>query len=73
MKQALVESATRLVGPNIFEQGMGKLNLIGAYEIIRGYQPRASVVPALLDLTVGRFALAESFLLDILGSARLLC
>lgn len=27
MKQALIEGATQLVGPNIYEQGAGRLNL----------------------------------------------
>lgn len=31
--QILIESAERLPGANIFEQGFGKLNLIGAYPI----------------------------------------
>jgi membrane-bound transcription factor site-1 protease len=53
MKQALVESATRLekkTGSHIFEQGAGKLNLVGAAEILRTYVPRASLFPAELDL-----------------------
>ena len=30
MKQALVESAIRIDGPHMYEQGQGKLNIIGA-------------------------------------------
>ena len=30
MKQALVESALRIDGPHMYEQGQGKLNIIGA-------------------------------------------
>jgi membrane-bound transcription factor site-1 protease len=53
MKQALVESATPLdksTGSHIFEQGAGKLNLLGAAEILRTYVPRASLFPAELDI-----------------------
>jgi hypothetical protein len=31
LQKVLIESAERLPGANIFEQGFGKLNLIGAY------------------------------------------
>jgi hypothetical protein len=52
MKQALVESAARLTdGSNVFEQGMGKINLVGAYDILKAYTPRASIIPGKLDLT----------------------
>eukprot|EP00698_Gefionella_okellyi_P012846 TRINITY_DN3490_c0_g2_i1.p1 TRINITY_DN3490_c0_g2~~TRINITY_DN3490_c0_g2_i1.p1 ORF type:complete len:722 (-),score=154.10 TRINITY_DN3490_c0_g2_i1:32-2197(-) len=50
MKQVLVESAVRLFGPNVFEQGAGKLNLVGAYELLQSYTPRASLHPSTLDL-----------------------
>jgi membrane-bound transcription factor site-1 protease len=30
MKQALVEGATRISGPNMFEQGQGKLDLLAS-------------------------------------------
>lgn len=30
MKQALVEGATRIPGPNMFEQGQGKLDLLAS-------------------------------------------
>ncbi len=51
MKQILVASAERLPDVNIFEQGYGKLNLLGAYELLRTYQPHASALPSMLDLT----------------------
>lgn len=51
MKQALVTSATRLPNANIFEQGMGRMNLLRAAEFISNYQPHASAIPAALDLT----------------------
>ncbi|KAJ6794314.1 subtilisin-like protease SBT6.1 isoform X1 [Iris pallida] len=51
MKQALVEGATRLSGPNMYEQGAGKLNLWRSYEILSSYQPRASIFPGILDFT----------------------
>ncbi|KAM3207787.1 hypothetical protein ACQJBY_062826 [Aegilops geniculata] len=51
MKQALVEGASKLVGPNIYEQGAGKPDLWQSYEILKNYQPRASVFPNMLDFT----------------------
>ena len=51
MKQALVEGAARLPGVPAFEQGAGRLSLLGAYEVLKTYQPRASALPAALDLT----------------------
>ncbi|XP_008795050.2 subtilisin-like protease SBT6.1 [Phoenix dactylifera] len=51
MKQALVEGATKLSGPNMYEQGAGRLNLWEAYEILKSYQPRASIFPCVLDYT----------------------
>lgn len=51
IKQVLIESAERLPGSNIFEQGFGKLNLIGAYDLLADYKPRASLAPSTLDLT----------------------
>lgn len=51
VRQALVESASALPRAHIFEQGLGVLNLPGAYEILRSYRPRASALPARLDLT----------------------
>lgn len=49
MKQALIEGAARLDGPNIFEQGAGRLNLLESYEILVKYEPRASIVPPAID------------------------
>ena len=51
MKQALMASAQRIQGANIFEQGMGKLDLVRAYHELSSYQPRASLFPAYIDLT----------------------
>lgn len=41
MKQALIASARRLPGVNMFEQGHGKLDLIRAYQILNSYRPQA--------------------------------
>ena len=51
MKQALVESATRHHVTHAFEQGAGRLNVTGAWHILENYKPRASFLPAKLDLT----------------------
>lgn len=51
MKQALMASARRLPGVNMFEQGHGKLNLIKAYQILSNYKPQASLSPSYIDLT----------------------
>ncbi|KAF8733107.1 hypothetical protein HU200_015474 [Digitaria exilis] len=51
MKQALVEGASKLSGPNMYEQGAGKLDLWQSYEILKNYQPRASIFPTMLDFT----------------------
>ncbi|KXZ49150.1 hypothetical protein GPECTOR_23g78 [Gonium pectorale] len=51
MKQALVEGAVRLPNLNIFEQGSGRINLPNSMALLRSYTPRASVIPAALDLT----------------------
>ena len=45
MKQALVESAIRIDGPHMYEQGQGKLNIIGAK-----VQPRSETSTAAGDL-----------------------
>lgn len=50
MKQALMASARRLPGVNMFEQGHGKLNLIKAYQILSSYKPQASLSPSYIDL-----------------------
>ncbi|XP_032231791.2 membrane-bound transcription factor site-1 protease-like isoform X2 [Nematostella vectensis] len=51
VKQALMASARRLPGFNIFEQGHGKLDLVKAYQILNNYKPQASLSPAYIDLT----------------------
>ncbi|KAK3128464.1 hypothetical protein QOZ80_6BG0462060 [Eleusine coracana subsp. coracana] len=51
MKQALVEGASKLSGPNIYEQGAGRLDLWQSYEILRNYEPRASIFPTMLDFS----------------------
>lgn len=49
MKQALVEGAAKLSGPNMYEQGAGRVDLLESYEILKNYQPRASIFPSVLD------------------------
>ncbi|KAK9806804.1 hypothetical protein WJX72_003461 [[Myrmecia] bisecta] len=49
MKQALVEGASRVEGPSMYEQGQGKLNILASKEILQNYEPRASIVPARLS------------------------
>ena len=44
VKQALMTSARRLVGPNMFEQGHGKVDLLRAYHELSGYTPQARCV-----------------------------
>ncbi|KAL5768834.1 hypothetical protein ACOSQ2_015617 [Xanthoceras sorbifolium] len=51
MKQALVEGAAKLSGPNMYEQGAGRVDLLESYEILKSYQPRASIFPSVLDYT----------------------
>ncbi|GAB6026455.1 Membrane-bound transcription factor site-1 protease, variant 3 [Chamberlinius hualienensis] len=51
MKQALMASATRIPGVNMFEQGMGKLDIIKAYQVLNSYTPQASLMPSYIDLT----------------------
>ncbi|XP_064785107.1 membrane-bound transcription factor site-1 protease-like [Oncorhynchus masou masou] len=41
MKQALIASARRLSGVNMFEQGHRKLDLIRAYQILNRYKPQS--------------------------------
>merc|ERR1712166_964559 len=50
IKQILVESAERLPGMNIFEQGAGKLKVEKAFALIQNFEPKASVLPASLHL-----------------------
>lgn len=49
MKQALVEGAAKLSGPNMYEQGAGRVDLLESYEILKNYKPRASIFPSVLD------------------------
>ncbi|KAI3771489.1 hypothetical protein L6452_02654 [Arctium lappa] len=49
MKQALVEGAVKLSGPNMYEQGAGRVNLLESYEILKSYKPRATIFPSVLD------------------------
>ncbi|XP_032813570.1 membrane-bound transcription factor site-1 protease [Petromyzon marinus] len=51
MKQALMASARRLPGVNMFEQGHGKLDLLRAYQVLNSYKPQASLSPNYVDLT----------------------
>uniref|UniRef100_A0A8C4QCE9 Membrane-bound transcription factor site-1 protease n=1 Tax=Eptatretus burgeri TaxID=7764 RepID=A0A8C4QCE9_EPTBU len=51
MKQALIASARRLPGVNMFEQGHGKLDLLRAYQVLSTYKPQASLSPNYIDLT----------------------
>ncbi|KAF3441932.1 hypothetical protein FNV43_RR15847 [Rhamnella rubrinervis] len=51
MKQALVEGAAKLSGPNMYEQGAGRVDLLESYEILKNYHPRASIFPSVLDYT----------------------
>ncbi|XP_044734219.1 membrane-bound transcription factor site-1 protease isoform X2 [Chrysoperla carnea] len=51
MKQALMASARRLPGVNMFEQGHGKLDLLKAYQILKTYKPQVSLSPSYIDLS----------------------
>ncbi|CAB3366260.1 Hypothetical predicted protein [Cloeon dipterum] len=51
MKQALMASARRLPGVNMFEQGHGKLDLLQAHNILQAYTPQVSLSPSYIDLT----------------------
>ncbi|XP_066916313.1 membrane-bound transcription factor site-1 protease-like [Clytia hemisphaerica] len=51
VKQALISSAHRLQGANMFEQGHGKLDLLRAYKSLSHYKPHASASPSYIDLT----------------------
>lgn len=51
MKQALMASARRLPGANMFEQGHGKLNLLKAHQVLNSYKPQASLSPSYIDLS----------------------
>lgn len=51
VKQVLMASATRLDDANMFEQGAGKLNLVRAFNMMKAYEPQASLMPSYIDLT----------------------
>ncbi|KAK1365386.1 Membrane-bound transcription factor site-1 protease [Heracleum sosnowskyi] len=51
MKQALVEGAAKLSGPNMYEQGAGRVDLLESFEILKNYKPRSSIFPGVLDTT----------------------
>ncbi|XP_003696264.1 membrane-bound transcription factor site-1 protease [Apis florea] len=51
MKQALLNSARRLSGVGMFEQGAGKLDLLRAFHFLRSYTPIATLSPSYIDLT----------------------
>eukprot|EP00116_Pleurobrachia_bachei_P004095 sb/3464357/ len=44
VKQILMASAERLPGPNVFEQGAGKMNLVRAYEVLQGLSSGTSIL-----------------------------
>ena len=46
-----MEGAERLQGLSMFEQGSGKVSLAGSKRVLESYRPRASTIPASLDLT----------------------
>ena len=50
-EQVLTESARRVRGAGVFEQGAGALELIEAFQLLSRYTPRASFLPPSLDLT----------------------
>jgi membrane-bound transcription factor site-1 protease len=51
MKQILIEGADRIPVSNMFEQGQGGLSIANSFEVLRRYEPRASIVPATLNMT----------------------
>lgn len=50
MKQVLVEGAD-LLSQSIYEVGAGRINILKSANIMRQYQPRASLVPGKIDFT----------------------
>ena len=55
MKQALIASAHRLEGVNMFEQGHGKLDLLRAYHVLNTYKPQARYVCLGVHALVGAY------------------
>lgn len=45
MKQALINSARRLPGIGMFEQGAGKLDLLRAFHFLQSYSPAVTLHP----------------------------
>lgn len=66
MKQALMASAQRVGGVNMFEQGHGKLDLLRAYHELNTYKPQARYVCVSL-LAVTTTIVVESMILPELG------
>ena len=51
MKQSLMATAQRIPDANMFEQGVGKLDLVRAYHELSTYQPHVSFLPSYIDLS----------------------
>ncbi|XP_071579996.1 membrane-bound transcription factor site-1 protease isoform X1 [Temnothorax nylanderi] len=51
MKQVLLNSARRLPGIGMFEQGAGKLDLLRAFHLLESYTPTVTLHPSYIDLT----------------------
>ena len=51
MKQALLTSARKLPGVNMFEQGHGKLDLLRAFHELNTYKPHARFVHACVHMS----------------------
>ncbi|XP_020286864.1 membrane-bound transcription factor site-1 protease isoform X2 [Pseudomyrmex gracilis] len=51
MKQILLQSARRLPGISMFEQGAGKLDLLRAFQFLQSYSPVVTLSPSYIDLT----------------------
>ena len=51
VKQVLVETAARIEGASVYEQGAGQIDLGAALARLRRYTPYASLFPASIDLT----------------------
>ncbi|EGC29764.1 hypothetical protein DICPUDRAFT_42435, partial [Dictyostelium purpureum] len=49
MKQILIESADRIKGAGLFEQGGGKLNIMAAKQLLDSYKPKVSISPSQID------------------------
>mmetsp|Transcript_27987 Transcript_27987/g.54412 ORF Transcript_27987/g.54412 Transcript_27987/m.54412 type:complete len:1061 (-) Transcript_27987:183-3365(-) len=51
MKQVLTLGAVPIPNSHVFEQGMGRVDLLKAADLVRNYVPQASAIPHSLDLT----------------------